>query len=117
MKAIRIHKALLVACIAFIALYGCATTGMYAPSSQVGSGSNYLGDISSVTAQRFDDSTTGADEGVGEEMLIPAALAYVFSPYLTAAAAVMVNSTIGMIGDALIPDDEGSAVIDLAGTE
>lgn len=114
MKTLNIKKALWIVCLGFISLYGCAATSAYAPAGQIGS-ADYLN--SGYHEVYSDEAVARTDDGAEKEIFVTAILSYVFTPYLVAPAAVMVNSGIGMIGDAIIPDREDSAVMDLAGTE
>ena len=108
-------KALLILCFGFISLYGCAATGAYTQAGQTGSETDYLSN--GYSRVQSDDTITGVDDGTEKEMIVIAILGYVFTPYLVAPAALMVNSGVGLIGDAIIPDREKSTVMDLAGTE
>lgn len=112
MKRTKLHLACLIVCVAFFSLYGCAATTQYTPAGQVGSGVDYLS--SGYSRVHTDTAISGPDDD-DAQMMVPAVLGIVFTPYLVAPAAVMVNSSIGLIGDVLIPDRDDTSS-ELAGT-
>jgi hypothetical protein len=86
MKTTKIQMVLIMVCVGFFALQG------YAAADE------------NVQATNTDSTISSIGTGLGDVLIVPAMIASIFVPYMVAPAAVMVNSTVGMIAGAVTTD-------------
>jgi hypothetical protein len=86
MKTTKIQMVLIMVCVGFFALQGYAAAD------------------DGVQAINTDSTISSIGTGLGDVLIVPAMIASIFVPYMVAPAAVMVNSTVGMIAGAVTTD-------------
>jgi hypothetical protein len=86
MKTTKIQMVLIRVCVGFFALQGYAAAD------------------DGVQAINTDSTISSIGTGIGDVLIVPAMIASIFVPYMVAPAAVMVNSTVGMIAGAVTTD-------------
>ena len=86
MKTTKIQMVLIMVCVGFFALQGYAAAD------------------DNVQATNTDSTISSIGAGLGDVLIVPAMIASIFVPYMVAPAAVMVNSTVGMIAGAVTTD-------------
>ena len=86
MKTTKIQMVLILVCVGFFALQGYAAAD------------------DNVQATNTDSTISSIGAGLGDVLIVPAMIASIFVPYMVAPAAVMVNSTVGMVTGAVNTD-------------
>jgi hypothetical protein len=86
MKTTKIQMVLIMVCVGFFALQGYAAAD------------------DNVQATNTDSTISSIGAGLGDVLIVPAMIASIFVPYMVAPAAVMVNSTVGMVTGAVTTD-------------
>ena len=89
MKTTKIQMVLIMVCVGFFALQG------YAAADD---------DVQATQKTNTDSTISSIGTGIGDVLIVPAMIASIFVPYMVAPAAVMVNSTVGMITGAVTTD-------------
>jgi uncharacterized YccA/Bax inhibitor family protein len=89
MKTTKIQMVLIMVCVGFFALQG------YAAADD---------DVQATQKINTDSTISSTGTGLGGVLMVPALIASIFAPYMVAPAAVMVNSTVGMIAGAVTTD-------------
>ncbi len=89
MKTTKTLKALAIVCVSILCLNGYAAADDNVQATQ---------NIST------DSTISSTGTGLGGVLMVPAVIASFFAPYMVAPAAVMVNSTVGMIAGAVTND-------------